>query len=102
MGATILTNVPKLQQWLCWWAEKSTHIAYFPLNELDLKEEALVPTTNFTENVHSSTKFLLEWSQGKIELYTATMDDMVRFVLQQQFYRICFSLVVKHVQVPLT
>jgi hypothetical protein len=26
--------------------KKSTHLAYYPMNELDLEEEALVPTTN--------------------------------------------------------
>jgi hypothetical protein len=31
------------------------------MNELDFKEEALVPTSNFAENVHSSPcGFLLE------------------------------------------
>jgi len=59
LGATIPISAPKLQQWLCWWAKKSTHLAYFPLNELDFKEEALVPTTNLAENVHSSTKVFI-------------------------------------------
>jgi hypothetical protein len=36
-------------------------LAYYPTNELDFEEEDLVPTTNLTENVHSSPcGFLLE------------------------------------------
>jgi hypothetical protein len=46
-----------------------------------------VPTTNLVKSVHSS--MWVSAGNGckvKIDLYTATMDDMVRFVLQQQFY----------------
>jgi hypothetical protein len=49
----IPTNVPRIQQiWFCWWVKKSTHLAYYLMNELDCEEEALMPTTNLVENVH--------------------------------------------------
>jgi hypothetical protein len=54
LRATIPTSIPKLQQWLCWWAKKSTRLTYYPLNKLELEEEALVPRTNLVENVRSS------------------------------------------------
>jgi hypothetical protein len=60
LGAKIPTNVPKSQQWLCWWAKKSTQLVYYPMNEFDLEEEALVLTTNFVDNVHSSMGFIFE------------------------------------------
>jgi len=48
------TIILKLQQWLCWWAKKSTRLAYYSLNKLELEEEALLPKTNLTESVCSS------------------------------------------------
>jgi hypothetical protein len=45
------------------------------MNELDLEEEALVPTTNLVENVHSSMwVFVGNGCKVKIDLYTTTMD----------------------------
>jgi hypothetical protein len=96
LRATIPINVLKFQQWLCWWAKKSTHLAYYLLNELELKEETLVPTTNFAKHVHSSMWVSIGNIGRKVKtnLYTATMDDMVRFVLLNIFI-ICFYLAVK-------
>ncbi len=54
------------------------------MNELDLEEEALVPTTHLIESAHSS--MWVSTKNGckvKINLYIVTMDDMVRSVLQQ-------------------
>ncbi len=87
--ATIPITVHKLQQWLCWWAKKLTHLAYYSMNELEFEEEALVPTTNLVENVHSSPCGFL-WEMVRqfdlIDLYITTMDAVVRSVFQQQFY----------------
>jgi hypothetical protein len=57
------------------------------MNELDLEEEALVPTTNFVISVHSSM-WIFDGNGHMVRtyLYTTTMDDMVKYVLQQQFY----------------
>jgi hypothetical protein len=47
------------------------------VNELDLEEEALVPTTNLIENVHSS--MWVSTKNGhkvKINLYIITMDEV--------------------------
>jgi hypothetical protein len=54
------------------------------VNELDLEEEALVPTTNLIESVHSSMwVFTKNGCKVKINLYIVTMDDMVRSLFQQ-------------------
>jgi hypothetical protein len=54
-----------------------------------------VPTTNLTKNVYSSMWVSVGIGRKvKTNLCTAIMDDMVRFVLQQQFYHI-FCLIVK-------
>ncbi len=66
----------------CWWAKKSTHLAYYLVNEFDLEEEALVPITNLAENVHSS--MWVSTGNGckvKTNLYTTIMDDVVRSIL---------------------
>jgi hypothetical protein len=62
------------------------------MNELNLEKEALVPTINLAESVHSSLwVFVGSGCKVKIYLYTTTMDDMVRLVLQQQFYHLFLS-----------
>jgi len=51
-----------------------------------------VPTTNLTKNVYSSMwVFVGIGRKVKTNLCTAMMDDMVRFVLQQQFYHMFLS-----------
>jgi hypothetical protein len=72
------------------------------MNELDLEEQALVPTTNLITSVHSSMwVFVNNGHKPKTNLYTTTMDDMVRSMLQQQFYHMLNYLDVKKVQDPL-
>ncbi len=46
-----------------------------------------MPTTNFVTNVHFSI-WIFDGNGRKVRtyLYTTTMDDMVKYVLQQQFY----------------
>jgi hypothetical protein len=71
------------------------------MSELDLEERALVPTTNLIMSVHSSMwVFAKNGHKLKTNLYTTTMDDMVRSMLQQQFYHMLNYLDVKQVQDP--
>jgi hypothetical protein len=57
-------------------------MAYYHVNELDLEEEVLVPTINIIESVQSSMwVFVGNGCKKKIDLYTTTMDDLVRSVL---------------------
>ena len=77
-----------MQAWMTWWMARRTLFAYHHLNELDLdlESEALVPTTNLCEAVHSSM-----WATSasglkvKMDLYTVCAEDMTRSLLQQQF-----------------
>lgn len=54
------------------------------MNELNFEEEALVPTINLVGNVDSSMWVFIKIGHNvKMHLYIATMDDMVRSLLQQ-------------------
>ncbi len=59
-------------------------LPYYPMTEHNFEEEALVPTINLVGNVDSSMWVFIKNGQNvKMDLYIATMDDMVRSLLQQ-------------------
>ncbi len=56
---------------------KGQHI--WLMNELDLEEETLVPTTNLVESVQFSMRISIgNGHKVKTNLYIITMDDMVK------------------------
>ncbi len=56
---------------------KGQHI--WLMDELDLEEETLVPTTNLVESVHFSMQvFVGNGHKVKKKFYIAIMDDMVK------------------------
>ncbi len=88
--ATIPINI---QQRLCWWPKKLTHLAYYPMNELDLKRRLWCQQPILLKmSIQVHVDFYWRWLQFDLtNLYTTIMDAMVKFVLQQQFYHMVLS-----------
>lgn len=90
LNKIIPTNVPRLQQWLRWWVKKQ-HIWLITLwmnltmrKRLWCQQPILLKVSIF---IHTCVWVSIgNGCKVKTYLYITNMDDMVRFMLQQQFY----------------